>query len=135
MNYYFDTGDVDCGQITGTRVWITQSTDGREFSIWQVAQDLTLYTSSGLYGFDDFGKSLISVLIILVMVGGLSRRYGIASEGAVMGILFGVVFLLDVGLGFIPTVEIGSIVSIPHFFTYITFIMLFVSVVRSEGGR
>jgi hypothetical protein len=79
--------------------------------------------------------NFLSVLIILIMVGGLSRRYGIASEGAIMGILFGVVFVLDVGLGFIPAVQIDGILSIKHFFTYITFIMLFVSVVRSESGR
>jgi hypothetical protein len=71
-------------------------------------------------------------VIIVLMVGGLSRRYGIASEGAIMGILFGIVFLLDVGLGLIPQITVGDIEAIPHFITYITFIILLGIIIREE---
>ena len=59
-------------------------------------------------------------------------RYGIASEGAIMGILFGIVFILDVGLGMIPKVEIGDVVSVDYFFTIITFILLLTLIIRGE---
>ena len=130
MNYLYKIDSSDCSQITGTRAWITQTTTGIEFSIWQLTQDFNTHISNNLFGFDNFGKTLISFLIIVLMVGGLSRRYGIASESAIMGILFGIVFFLDVGLNLIPKVQIGDIISIDHFFTVITFILLFVIIIR-----
>jgi len=132
MVYLYEIDSDDCEQITGTSVWITQTTEGTEFSIWQLSQDINTNITSGLFGFDNFGKTLLSFLIIVLMVGGLSMRYGIASEGAIMGILFGTVFILDVGLNLIPRVQIGDIVSINHFFTVITFLILFVIIIREE---
>jgi len=134
MSYYYDLDEPDdeCGQITGTRVWIVQSSTGTEYGIWRLTEDFNTYISASLFGFDNFGKTLLSFIIIVLMVGGLSKRYGIASEGAIMGILFGTVFMLDVGLNMIPKVEIGEIVSINHFFTYITFIILFMVLIREE---
>lgn len=132
MTYLYEVDNEDCSQVVNERVWITQATEGTEFSIWQLVQDADTYISVGLFGFDNFGKTLISFVVIVLMVGGISKRYGIASEGAVMGMLFGVVFLLDVGLGFIPAVNVGTIASIEHFFTYITFIMLLGVIIREE---
>jgi hypothetical protein len=134
MDYFYeidsDEDDSSCGQISGSRVWILTSTQGTEYGIWRVAQDFETYASVGLFGIDDFGKTLISFTIIVLMVGGLSRRYGIASEEAIMGILFGIVFMLDVGLGLIPQIQVGNLTAIDHFVTIITFIILFVIVIR-----
>jgi len=134
MNYYYildpDEDEGNCGTISDRRVWIVQSTTGREYSIWQFAQNFNAYISAGLFGIDNFGKLLISFLIIILMVGGLSTKYGIASEEAIMGLLFGIVFILDVELGMIPRVEIGDIVSVDHFFTIVTFIMLLIVLLR-----
>lgn len=130
--YEIDTSESDCEQVTGTRVWITQTTTGTEYSISQLATDFNSYVSIGLFGFDDFGKTLISVVVLVLMVGGLSRRYGIANEATIMGILFGTVFILDVGLNFIPKIQIAGISSIDYFFTYITFIMLIGVLIREE---
>ncbi len=136
LDYYYEIDEEDddgeCGQISGTRVWIIQSIEGREYSIWRLSEDFTSYVSAGFFGIDDFGKTLISFVIIVLMVGGLSRRYGIAHEGAIMGMLFGLVYLLDVELGMIPKVEIGEIVSINHFFTFITFFILLVILIKEE---
>jgi len=95
--------------------------------------DSSINISSGLFGIDNFGKTLISFVIIVLMVGGLSMRYGIASEGTIMGILFGTVFMLDVGLNMIPRVEIEDIISINHFFTALTFIILLFILFREEN--
>lgn len=132
MNYVYTIDDENSTQVSGTRVWITQSTTGREFSIYQFIQDLNTYLSDGLWGFDDFGRALISLLVIVIMVGAITKKYGMNSEAAVMAVLFGIVFFLDVGLGFIPRVEIGDIVSIPYFFTYITFIIVVALIIYEE---
>ncbi len=136
MDYYYeidsDEDDGECGQVSGTREWIVQSTTGQEFGIWRVAQDFKTYSNASLFGMDDFGKTLIAFVIIVLMVGGLSMRYGIASEGAIMGIMFGTVYMLDVGLGLIPQITIGGITAAEHFVTIITFIILFAVVLREE---
>ncbi|GBE19365.1 MAG TPA: LamG domain-containing protein [Candidatus Pacearchaeota archaeon] len=114
-------------------VWIIQSTEGRQFSIWHFFTDLTLYTNSGdFFGLDDFGRTLLSFVIIVMVVGGLSSRYGIRSEAAIMGILFGLVFLLDVQLGMIPQISVGNLTAIPNFVTYLTFIILVAIIIREE---
>lgn len=132
MTYLYEIDNDDATQISGTRVWILQSTTGTEYGIWRLAQDFNTYVSADLYGIDDFGKTLVSFVILVLMVGGLSRRYGLASEGAIMGILFGTVYMLDVGLGLIPRISFGDIQAIPHFITYITFIILLAIIIREE---
>lgn len=132
MDYLYQLDNNDSTQISSSKVWLTQTSEGTEYSIWQLAQDSNTFIDSGLFGIDDFGKTVLSFIIIVFTVGGLSRRYGIASEGAIMGMLFGIVFFLDVGLGFIPGVQIGDITSIEHFFTYITFIILLAVIIREE---
>jgi hypothetical protein len=132
MDYLYTIDDDDSTQISGARVWIVQTIIGTEFGIWRLAQDFNTYVTAGLFGFDDFGKTLISFIIMILTVGGMSRRYGIASEGAIMGMLFGIVFFLDVGLGLIPRVQFGDIMSINNFYTYITFIILLQIILREE---
>jgi hypothetical protein len=129
MEYSIET---DCGTLTNTKQWIVQSSEGTDYSIYALVQSANTYITAGMFGFDNFGKTVIVFLVIVLTVGGLSSRYGIASEGAIMGMLFGIVFFLDVGLGFIPKVEIGEIVSINHFFTFITFIILLAMIIREE---
>jgi hypothetical protein len=131
MSYFFEI-DGDCGQIVGSKVWITQSTEGTEYSIKYLFTQINSYLSLGLFGIDNFGRILLCFVIIVFMVGGMSKRYGLASEPAMMGILFGSVFMLDVGLNLIPIITIGSISAMPYFLTYITFIIMFAYIIKGE---
>jgi len=129
MNYYY----LINGNYTNlTRVWIIQPTYGRTFSIWNFFQDLGTYIDAGFFGFDNFGKLLLSFVVIVLVAGGLSYNYGLRSEAAVMGIVFGMVFLLDVGLGFIPRIEVAGIRAVPNFLTIVTFIILMAFIIKEE---
>jgi len=69
--------------------------------------DLILYIDADIFGIqsDDngyFAKALLSVVIIIMVSGGLSLRYGIQSEQAISGIIFSILLLLNI-LNFIPT--------------------------------
>lgn len=123
--YYFIVNGTTIYSYSA-RSWIIQSTEGREFSILHFFDDLTTYITggSGLFGMDNFGRILLSFIFIVMVVGGISYNYGLRSEGAIMGILFGVVFFLDVGLGFIPRIQFGDVVAIPYLPTFITFLIL-----------
>jgi len=129
MDYYYL---VNSTYINGTRTWRIQPTYGRSFSIWNFFENLDTYLSAGLYGFDNFGKVLLSVVILILITGGLSVRYGIVSDAAIMGILFGLVLLLDYGLGFIPQISIGGLTAIPYFPTALTFIILIALIIKEE---
>lgn len=130
MNYYYI---INGTSSNGTRVWIIQSTEGRDFSIFRFFQDLTSYTNAGLFGFDSFGNALLAVVILVVSVGMLSMRYGLVSEAGIMGMVFGIVFFLDVGIGLIPsTITVGNLTSMNHFITFVTAIILISVIIREE---
>ncbi len=115
-----------------SRVWYIQNTEGTEYSISNFFERLTFYIDAGMFGFDDFGKALISFLILVLVAGGLSFRYGINSEVAIMGIIFGVVLVLDVGLGLIPNPQLATQAGIENIVTVITGILLFGILVKEE---
>lgn len=130
MEYYYI---VNSTQINYKRIWQIQSTTGRDFSIFRFFSDLSSYTEIGLFGIDNFGRALLSVVIILLLVGGLSYRYGLGSETAIMGIIFGIVLFLDVGVGLIPNISLpGSRTTPDYFITAITFIILIAVLIRGE---
>ena len=116
----------------GTRTWIIQDLAGSEFSILRFFTDLSLYIDAGLFGLDDFGKAFLSFIILLTTVGILSARYGIASEAAMMGIIFGIVLFLDVGIGLIPNPDFGGINRIDNFISVLTGIILISILIREE---
>jgi hypothetical protein len=100
--YYYYT--VNGSTRTESKYWNTQSQNS--FSISHFFTDLALYIDSDLYGIlendnGDFGRALISVIILIGSVYVLSYRYGIVSEAAIMGFMFGIVLVLD-NLNFIP---------------------------------
>lgn len=131
MNYSY----VINGNYTNfTRNWVIQSTTGRAYSIWRGFTDLTAYidSSNGLFGIDDFGKLVIALAIIILTVGLVSMRYGIANEAGIMVILFSMVLFFDYGLGWIPQINIGTIHSPQYFVSTITFLLVLVFAIREE---
>ena len=130
MNWIYT---IEGNSTLGTRAWIVQSTTGREFSIFNFFGELVLFTDFGLFGFDDFGRALLAIFILVITTGILSLRHGITSEAAIMGFIFGIVFFLDVGVGLIPErITVGDFTSISHFITFIAFIILISIVIREE---
>jgi len=96
--------------------WIIINTGDTGFSILHFFDDLTLYIDSGIFGLDDFGVALITFLFIFVFVGVLSFKFGIQSPEAILGLIFGLVLFLDVGVGRIPNI---GITYFPTIFTAI----------------
>lgn len=127
--YYIIDGNTT---TLNRRVWLLQSTTGTEFGIKRFFEDLTSYIDTGFFGMDDFGKALLSLIFVIVVAGGLSAKYGLGSEGMVMGVIFGCVFFLDVGLGFISTPTIADRPFVEHFPTILMFFILLVILIKEE---
>ena len=114
------------------RLFIVQNITGQSYSINHLFADFAVYSNSNFLGLDNFGKSLFSALFIFLIVGGIGYRYGLNSQAALMGILFGVVFFLDVALNFIPEISVAGITATNHFLTIITFFILIAMLLREE---
>ena len=131
MNYYYVANST---YTNGTRIWHVQHESS--YSIWHFFTNLNTHVESDLFGIqgDDggnFGKALISVLILVMAAGTLSYRYGIVSEQAILGIIFGIVLCLNV-LGFIPNPDFMGVVSLGDFLTYLTLVIAISMIIKEE---
>jgi hypothetical protein len=70
-------------------------------------------------GDDWFGKSLIAFVVIVLVTGGLSYRYGITNEVSILGVLFGVILLLNTipiklldTPSFIESIDMGNLLLV-----------------------
>ena len=131
MNYSYV---INGNYTNSTRNWVIHSTTGRGYSIWNIFVDLGNFIDSGngLFGIDNFGKLVISLAIIIFSVGLINQRYGVNSEAGIMVILFSLVFLLDYGLNFIPTLQIGNLDIPDNFVSVLAFILVLVTIFREE---
>lgn len=120
--------------VGNTFFWVNSETQGRDFSIWKFFSDFNLYTSTeggGLFGLDEFGKGLIAILILILVAGTTSYRYGVGSEPMILGIVFGVVLLLDTQ-DFIQTPVLAGIAPVDNFITIIAGILLIGFIMKEE---
>ncbi len=127
LRYAYEVNNSIC--LSTSTNWIVQSIDGRDYSLWYLFTQSSEYLDANLYGVkgesgnSDFGRIVIVFLIIVLVSGVSMQKYGIQSEPAIMSIIFAVVAMLDFGLNFIPTIQVGDFIAIPHFVTVVTFIM------------
>jgi len=96
-----------------TKTWIVRDeTVLTQWSIRNFADRLSTYLNQGIFGITDFGLSLLVFLLIFVITGVLSFRFGLNSPLAISSIVFTLVALFDVGLGIFPN-PIGAIPNFP----------------------
>ncbi len=91
------------GNITNiTDPWWTFDGTGTEHSVRNFIDRLRLYLGGdGLFGlkFGTFGFALLIYMIIFMAVGFMSFKFGITSSNAIMFLVFSIVYLFDVVLG------------------------------------
>ena len=130
MKYYYK---INSTFINGTRTFYLQDNYGRSFSIWQFFTDFKSYIDSGnFWGFDEFGKILLSVIVLIMVAGGASLRYGVRSDIFVAGIIFGLVLMLDYGLGWFGTIRIGNNMAVSNLPTIVCAIAIIVLIITEE---
>ena len=110
MDYYW----VIAGNYTnGSKNWYVLNSAGTDWSIKIFFEDFQSYIDVGLFGSDNFGKSILIFLIIFTFTGIMSYKYGLISPVGVSTIAFGIVLFLDVGLNMMS--DINAIGGVPHF--------------------
>jgi len=123
MNYYYITNSSYVNQTTYWNIFNTADT---QWSIAQLVGDFKSYMAVGIFGLDDFGRYIIVFLILFFTVGILGYKYGANSPTMVMGIIFSVVFFLDVVFELLPS-PVGAV---PHSLTFISFLLLVLLIYR-----
>jgi len=127
---YFDYYWLINGVYTNSsRYWVIQNTELTGWSIANFFTDLTLYLDSGIFGLDDFGRSLIVFLILFISIGIMSYKYGATSPLAVSSLIFGIIFFFDVVIGLIPTIR--GITYLPTFLAFLVLTLAIFNEVRT----
>jgi hypothetical protein len=127
MNYYYV---INGSTQNLTKTWVITDLEGSSYSIKNFFTDLSSYLNGGIFGLTKFGLSLIVFFIIFTFAGVLSYKYGLTSPAAIMGIIFALTALFDVGLGLIPSPMDNAI---PHLATVVVAIIL-ISILIREGN-
>jgi len=126
LDYYWYLNGI---YSNGSRYWVVQNTELTGWSIANFFTDLDLYLDSGIYGLDDFGRSLIIFLILFVSVGIMSYKYGAKSPLAISSLIFGIIFFFDVVVGLIPTIR--GITYLPTFLAFLVLTLAIFNEVRT----
>ena len=97
----------------GTRTWGVFAENDKGFGLNRFFTDFLAYSNQGIFGLNDFSRTLIIFLVIFLTIGAITMLSGLYSPGAILIQLFGLVYFFDVVLGMI----INPVGAIPHFAT------------------
>lgn len=111
MDYYYD---IDGNYINNTVRWVVTNSLNTDWSIKTLVEDANTYMDSGLFGLDNFGRLVISFLLLFLVVGIVGYKYGVVSPFFMSVLTFAVVFFLDVITGILPAVR-----GVEHLLTYV----------------
>jgi hypothetical protein len=127
MDYYWE---INGSYINRTQRWLVFNTENTQWSISHFFTRLNSYLAVGFFGIDNFGRYLITFLILFMTAGVLSYKYGLTSPIQVSFIIFAVVFFFDVTLSFIPDIILPSGVTIQNVLTFLTGLIFIVFIMK-----
>ena len=131
MTYYYIT---DGNKINGSTFWLIY--EASDFSIYNFLTRVGTYISANIFGVlgDDegyFAKALISIVVLILVTGSISLRYGLSSESAVTGLLFGIVFMLNM-FNLIPTPDFLNFIELGDFLVFVVAIVTVSRILKEE---
>ena len=133
MTFYYITNGT---RINGTTYWLMSGQN--DFSIFNFFTRVGTYIEADIFGIqgDDegyFAKAIISILILVLVTGTISMRYGLGSEAAMTGLIFGVIFMLNL-FNLIPTPDFLTFISLGDFLVFLVAIRA-ISIILKEERR
>lgn len=130
MNFYYV---VNSTYTNYTYYWNVLNSEGTDWSIKKFATDLKSYADAGIFGLKTgtFAFGILMFLIIMVFTGIMSYKFGLTSPATISAAIFAIVFLLDVGLGLLDT--LNPVNAISHFPTIFVLIVTIALVIRESA--
>lgn len=93
MDYWWN---IDGNYTNLTRTWDVENTYVGSLSIKNFFNDFASYAAVGFNaGYNNFTAIIVSIIILVLAVGGLSFAFGIYSPLGIMSLTFAIVFLLE----------------------------------------
>jgi len=132
MNYYYI---INGTQINGQKYWIVNTASG--YGLTNFFEVTGTYINSDVYGFlgisgdGNFSKAFLSLMILIIVAGVLSFRYGVASEPMIIGVLFGLVLLLN-SVNLLPDPILPMRISFGDFLALIIGLLGVVFIIKEE---
>jgi hypothetical protein len=114
MDYYWV---IDGNYSNASRSWYVSDTGDYGYSVKTFFDRLKDYTTDGIFGLNEFSRTLIIFFLIFIIVGAMCWVSGVYSPAAIVWEIFALVALFDVGLDMIVQPMSNAI---PHFITFIT---------------
>lgn len=131
MNYYYI---ADSTRINGTTYWLIS--ESNDFSLTFLFTRITTYINADIFGINSndggyFAKAMISILVLIMTTGILSSRYGLQSEAAITGLIFGVTFMLNM-FNLIPTPDFLTFINLGDFIVFLVAIFSISIIIKEE---
>lgn len=128
MQYYWIINDT----YTNASVqWFVFDSTGSGYGINTFFTNLNTHIGSGLFGLDSFGKSLLAFIIIFLVTGIFSLKFGLQSPVPIAGILVVLTWFFSVVVALIPNPPQAP--NVPVAAIFIT--MIFVALLFREAPR
>lgn len=96
----------------GSTFWTVVDSSGTGWGLTTFFTHLTAYLDTEMFGLNSNSMVILIYIIIFITVGVMSFKYGIRSPAAISVMIFGLVFLFEVHLNWIPSVSGFPIVTI-----------------------
>ena len=125
LDYYWVINGV---YTNGTIDWKVYNTLNTQWSIKTFFVDLKLYLYSGLFGIDNFGRYLLIFLALFFSIGILGYKYGLNNPLFVTGMIFFVIFFLDIAVGIIPPIIVMNGNEVKHLLTFVSGLIFVISI-------
>lgn len=131
MTYYYIT---DGNRIDQSTFWLIYAPN--DFSVYHFLTRVGTYISADMYGVlgDDegyFAKAMLSIVVLILVTGTISFNYGLSSESAVTGLLFGVIFMLNM-FNLIPTPDFLNFIELGDFLVFVVAIVTVSRILKEE---
>jgi len=97
---------------SGSTFWAVVDSSGAGFGLTTFFTHLTAYLNTEMFGLNTNSMIILIYIIIFITTGVMSFKYGITSPTAISLMIFGLVFLFEVHLGWIPSISNFPILTI-----------------------
>jgi len=134
VDYYWEIAGDECS-VNSTQRWIIYNTANTQWSIGNFVSDLKSYMDSGLFGLDDFGRYIFIFIIMFIVIGTMSYKYGLTSQMSIFVMTFLIIFTFDVVFGLIPVLKVGSGKEVPYLLTFLSGIIMMIIIIKEVSSR
>ena len=114
---------IDGNVSIGSTFWTVFDSSGTGFGLTTFFTHLSSYLDTEMFGLNANSMVILVYIVIFIIVGIMSFKYGITSPGTISVMIFGLVFLFEAHLGWIAPISGVPVLTILFALVSIALIM------------